>query len=136
MGGGTPHECLRENTRAGAGADVVPLHGEIDLISAPLVAARLDALSAAPCPDLVVDLREVDFIDCSGLRVLCRTLRRVRQRGGTLRLIVGDGPVLAALRLADLHHAFDVRSGMTEGVTRHEGLGLPRTGTGGLAGCA
>ncbi|MDX3076265.1 STAS domain-containing protein [Streptomyces sp. NPDC088354] len=133
MGDGMPHECLRERTVAGT--DVVSLHGEIDLISAPLVAARLDALSAAPRPDLVVDLREVGFIDCSGLRVLCRTLRRVRQRGGTLRLVVVDGPVLGALRLADLEHAFDLRHGLTEGVT-HEGLGLPRTGTGGLAGGA
>ncbi|WP_340384408.1 hypothetical protein U5640_41625 [Streptomyces sp. SS7] len=32
--------------------------------------SRLDALTAGPRPDLVLDLRPVSFIDCAGLGVL------------------------------------------------------------------
>jgi anti-sigma B factor antagonist len=51
----------------------------------------LDAATAVEEPDVLVDLRPVEFFDCSGLRVLCRAERRARERGGRLR-IVSDGP--------------------------------------------
>ena len=41
------------------GATVVALHGEIDLLTATPLAERLDALTAHPNPDLVLDLRSV-----------------------------------------------------------------------------
>jgi anti-sigma B factor antagonist len=66
---------------------VVELHGEIDVLTEPALSARLDALTAAPRPDLIVDLSTVSFIDCAGLRVLCRARRRAEARHGRLRLV-------------------------------------------------
>ncbi|WP_435885500.1 STAS domain-containing protein [Streptomyces collinus] len=45
-------------------ARVVTLHGELDLLTAPALRVRLDDVTAGPCPDLVLDLRPVSFIDC------------------------------------------------------------------------
>jgi anti-sigma B factor antagonist len=70
---------------------VVEVSGEIDMATADLVVEHLDAATAVPEPDVLVDLRPVEFFDCSGLRVLCRAERRARERGGRLRL-VSDGP--------------------------------------------
>ncbi|SMQ14183.1 anti-anti-sigma factor [Streptomyces sp. Ag82_O1-12] len=50
-------------------AHVVTLRGELDRLAVPALRARLDMLTAGPCPDLVLDLRPVSFIDCSGLGV-------------------------------------------------------------------
>jgi anti-sigma B factor antagonist len=87
---------------------VVELHGEIDIHTAPTVTARLDALTSAGQPLLVLDLRAVTFIDCSGLAVLCRVRRRTLHRGGKLRLVV-DGPrIPRTLRFVDLDGAFDL----------------------------
>jgi anti-sigma B factor antagonist len=90
------------------GTTIVALHGEIDLVTAIPLAARLDALTSAPCPDLVLDLRTVSFIDCAGLGVLCRTLNRVRARHGRLRLVTGSGRFLRLLRAVGLGGAFEV----------------------------
>lgn len=70
---------------------VVEVVGEIDLATAVHLAEHLDAATARPEPDVLVDLRRVDFFDCSGLRVLCRAETRVRDRGGRLR-VVSDAP--------------------------------------------
>ncbi|MGJ3558392.1 STAS domain-containing protein [Streptomyces sp. INA 01156] len=37
-----------------------------------VLSRRLDTLADRAFPDLVLDLRAVSFIDCSGLGVLCR----------------------------------------------------------------
>lgn len=74
-------------------ARVVTLHGDLDLLTAPALRERLDMLTAGPCPDLVLDLRPVSFIDCAGLGVLCRVRNRVRARHGRLRLVTGSASV-------------------------------------------
>ncbi|MGW3095304.1 STAS domain-containing protein [Streptomyces sp. NPDC001102] len=77
--------------RVVAGRTVVVLRGEIDLFAVPSLSARLDELTAGPCPDLVLDLRDVAFIDCSGLGMLCRVRNRVLAREGRLRLVTDGG---------------------------------------------
>ncbi|TJZ99566.1 STAS domain-containing protein [Actinacidiphila oryziradicis] len=87
---------------------VVELHGEIDILTAPSVTARLDALTSAGQPHLVVDLRSVTFMDCSGLATLCRARRRALNLGGRLGLVVDDLRLLRLLRLTRLSEAFEV----------------------------
>lgn len=70
---------------------VVEVTGEIDLATSGFLAEHLDAATSRPGPDVLVDLRRVDFFDCSGLRELCRADTRARERGGRLRL-VSDTP--------------------------------------------
>ncbi|WP_406259827.1 STAS domain-containing protein [Actinacidiphila glaucinigra] len=79
------HEAgLRE--QAVDGALVLEVSGEVDVVTAPLLATRLEALAVGPHPHVVVDLRNVTFMDCSGLSVLCRARRRVTERDGRLSL--------------------------------------------------
>ncbi|MFF0092325.1 STAS domain-containing protein [Streptomyces canus] len=68
--------------------------GEIDLATAGFLAEHLDAATAGDRPDVLVDVRHVEFFDCSGLRVLCRA--ESRERGGRLR-VVADGTRLHRL---------------------------------------
>ncbi|MFJ5303043.1 STAS domain-containing protein [Streptomyces sp. NPDC088350] len=83
------NSCAR--TRSSGPFTVVEVSGEIDMATAGFVTEHLDAATAVAEPDVLVDLRLVEFFDCSGLRVLCRAERRARERGGRLR-VVSDGP--------------------------------------------
>jgi len=78
-------------TRAGSRFTVVEVAGEIDLATVAFLLEHLEAATARPQPDVLVDLRHVEFFDCSGLRALCRAETRARERGGRLR-IVSDMP--------------------------------------------
>ncbi|MFD5256334.1 STAS domain-containing protein [Streptomyces bobili] len=96
---------------------VMDLRGEIDILTAPLVSARVDALTADPHPDLVLDLRRVSFIDCAGLSVLCRARNRTTARFGRLRLVTDSARFLRTLRHAGLSGAFDVHAQLPEAAT-------------------
>lgn len=104
---GSQH-VLRLSTRIIGDITVVRLCGEIDILTATPLSVRLDALTAAPSPELVLDLRSVTFIDCSGLAALCRARNRMRIRDGRLRLVTSSPSILRLLRLTDLAHAFEV----------------------------
>ncbi|MCC5477813.1 STAS domain-containing protein [Streptomyces barringtoniae] len=96
--------------RVADGATVVALHGEIDVLTAPALSRRLDALTTSPQPDLVLDLRPVTFIDCSGLGVLCRARNRALARQGRLRLITQSAGFRRILRVTGLEDVFEVHT--------------------------
>ncbi|MER5844082.1 STAS domain-containing protein [Streptomyces prasinus] len=94
--------------RTVAGTTLVTPRGELDLLTSPVLSRRLDVLTADAFPDLVLDLRAVPFIDCSGLRALCRARRRALSRGGRLRLITRSPALLRVLRHARLTGVFEL----------------------------
>ncbi|MFD1659261.1 STAS domain-containing protein [Streptomyces caeni] len=102
--------------RAVRATAVAELRGEIDILTAPPLKARLDALTAGPHPDVVLDLRPVTFIDCTGLGLLCRARNRVMARGGRLRLVSDSASFLRLLRGTGLAGAFELCSGLPGGL--------------------
>jgi anti-sigma B factor antagonist len=97
--------------RTADGTIVVTLRGELDLPAVPALPAALDALTAGAEPDLILDLRPVSFVDCTGLGILCRVRNRVRARNGRLRLVVPGGAVLRLFRQTGLADAFELCAG-------------------------
>jgi anti-sigma B factor antagonist len=106
MSHGRPDPWVRE--RLLDDAVLVELRGEIDALAAPRLTPYLDSLSAADKPDIVVDLRPVTFIDCSGLTVLVRLRNRVRARSGRVRLVCDDPRTLRTLRVTRLSPHFPI----------------------------
>jgi anti-sigma B factor antagonist len=106
----TPHH--REHTVGDT--TVVELRGEIDIFTAPALAARLDALTADPHTDLVLDLRSTSFIDCTGLGVLCRARNRAEARCGRLRLVTDSSGFRRLLRAVGLAGVFELHSSLSE----------------------
>ncbi|MFE9605977.1 STAS domain-containing protein [Streptomyces hokutonensis] len=102
--------ALHSSERVIAGTTLVALAGEIDLLTAQPLSARLDMLTSGPRPDLVVDLRPVSFIDCAGLSVLCRAQNRTAARGGRLRFVTGDTGFLRILGHAELGGVFEIHA--------------------------
>jgi anti-anti-sigma factor len=62
--------------------------GEIDLASADCLLRALTAAIMAGAPEVVVDLREVCFLDSAGMRALVRTQELLRDRGRSLEALV------------------------------------------------
>jgi anti-anti-sigma factor len=72
---------------------VVALRGELDLAAAPFVDAEVERALERGARVLVIDLRELAFMDSTGLRTILRADRRVREAGGRLALVDGAEPV-------------------------------------------
>lgn len=87
---------------------VVQLVGELDFPSAARTNSRLDPVTAGNHPHMVLDLRQVDFLDCGGIGVLCRARRRTRAHGGKLSLVITDPRFLRILDAVGLTGSFDI----------------------------
>ncbi|MFE2426215.1 STAS domain-containing protein [Streptomyces sp. NPDC059373] len=88
------------------GCVVVELSGDIDVEAADIITPALDALTDRPGPDLVLDLGPVDFLDCSGLSVLCRVRRRATRHDRKLHLVCDHPMTLRIMRATGLIAAF------------------------------
>ncbi|QIY75347.1 anti-sigma factor antagonist [Streptomyces sp. RLB1-33] len=88
--------------RRDRGHTVLEFHGEIDILAALEITPCLDALTGHPEPQIVIDLRPVDFFDCSGLRLLYRARSRVLDRGGRLHLVCTRPLTLRVLKVTGL----------------------------------
>jgi anti-sigma B factor antagonist len=83
-------------------AAVVAAAGELDAHTAPALAAAVDPLADRAQGALVIDLSGVDFVDSTGLGVLVGALKRVREAGGRLDVVVTSPRVLKVLGLTGL----------------------------------
>jgi anti-anti-sigma factor len=81
-----------ETRDGGEGAVTIAFRGELDLSTAPVADQALQALDPGQRP-LLVDLRELRFIDSTGLRAILEADGRIRQAGGAMVLIRGPRPV-------------------------------------------
>jgi anti-anti-sigma factor len=73
------------------------LAGEFDLAARDALEGAL--ASALRAGDVVVDMGEVTFLDCSGIGVLTRGLRQAWREGRGLQVVNADGSVRQMLEL-------------------------------------
>jgi anti-sigma B factor antagonist len=57
------------------------LRGELDLASAPALAQELETLQLTDAPLIVLDVRGLEFIDSTGLRVILAANTRAQEGG-------------------------------------------------------
>lgn len=87
---------------------VVRVDGELDILTAPRLAARLDPVIRSSRGDLLLDLRRVEFIDSSGLQILMTTRRRLLRSGREIAVLCDQGPVRRVIEIARLTEALGV----------------------------
>jgi anti-sigma B factor antagonist len=94
LGFRTPVPTLEfETTRNGAVA-VIAATGELDLSGAALLESELDRLAAVPdLGSVVLDLRRLEFMDSSGLRLVVLADMRARESGRRFVLVRGTETV-------------------------------------------
>jgi anti-anti-sigma factor len=77
------------STRNGDG-HVIALAGELDLAGAGLLEEELLRVEGTDAEQIVIDLRELEFIDSTGVRLLY--MADARARGSDARLAIRRGP--------------------------------------------
>jgi anti-sigma B factor antagonist len=75
------------------------LSGELDLVSTPALERAMDEVAGPDIELILVDLREVKFMDSTGLHLLLRAQQRAHDSGRRFALVRGGDQVQ---RLFDL----------------------------------
>lgn len=83
------------------------IRGELDIASAPEVAAALDRLIAGDHRVIVLELGDLSFLDCAGMRPIRTAMCSLRHSGGTLVIRHPQPLVERALRIAGFGEALE-----------------------------
>jgi anti-anti-sigma factor len=89
----------------------VRLQGELTMETAPALTEALGALARErETPSMVIDLRDVSFLDSTCLSALLEARRVQTRQGGTLALLVAaDGPISDLFRISGTRELLGVR---------------------------
>lgn len=103
---GPVHFAITESSQG----ETICLHiaGELDVLTAPKLASELNAILRRSTQNVVVDLRQADFIDSAGLHILMNAHRRLARRSRRLAVVCKPGPVRRAFELAKLTETLGV----------------------------
>ncbi len=95
-------------TRQEGDVAVVSASGEVDVFTAPSLDQHLVALQSGGSHKLVVDLSAVAFLDSTGLGVLVKALKRARESGGWIRLVVTTDRIRKIFEITGLDAALPI----------------------------
>lgn len=98
----------------GPGWDRVTLEGELELATAPLLEDELDRLERHPAALLVMDLRQLSFMDLTGMHVLLAAHDRALLSGRRLAFVRGPSVVHRLFELVGVEHEVDLIADPTE----------------------
>ena len=99
-------------------ACLVAIAGELDLLTASEVRARLENLIRSGPNDLIVDLSAVTVMDSSGLAVLLDAWHSLCARDRIFSLVCPPGPVRTTLEITGLDEALPLYSAPSEVLSR------------------
>jgi anti-sigma B factor antagonist len=121
-----------ESITVGADCAVLRASGEIDVYTAPQLREHVIKLLADGARHVTADLREVDFLDSTGLGALVGSLKRLREQDGSLTLVTAADKILTIFRLTGLDRVFAFYSSVPEAIAgdRHWQAALAREGRG------
>jgi anti-sigma B factor antagonist len=98
----TGFQTFRLTTRPEGDAVRLRASGELDLATVRAVEREVTELRSRGVDSIVLDLRELVFIDSSGLNLLLRLNAQSRADGFDFAIVEGEGPVRRLLRLTNL----------------------------------
>ena len=84
-------EVFVAHVESGNGATKIVLSGELDMATVPILDEYLTRVETDEVAEIVVDLREVTFIDTVGLRAFLAARDRAEANGRQL-VLTGAGP--------------------------------------------
>jgi anti-sigma B factor antagonist len=106
-----PPEPFRCDARDAGDTVYVELAGELDIDTVETVREQLEALHTAGHTRVVLDLRGLDFMDSTGLRLVIEWDALARLDGFAFAVIPGTGPVPRLFRLSGVEGHITVVDG-------------------------
>ena len=120
-----------ESITAGGDCAVLRIEGEIDAYAAPQLRERVIDLACNGIVRIIADLRGAGFLDSAGLGALVGSLKALRSRGGSLRLVASTHRILQVFRISGLSEAFALHSCLPDAITADEHWQAAVSGEGG-----
>jgi len=107
---------MQERRKAVGDVTVCSLSGEININTSPDLRKVFDDLISKKAIKVVLDLKEVTYIDSSGLATLIEMLRRMKKFDGKLRLCDLSDKIRSLFEITKLTKLFEMFSNEEEAI--------------------
>ena len=104
--------CVDEHTA------IVNITGEMDVYTTPQAKAAMLDLLEKGYYHLVVNLQQTEYLDSTALGMLVGTLKRLRERGGDLRLVAPAPRIRRLLEITRLINVFSIDASEQEATNK------------------
>jgi anti-sigma B factor antagonist len=111
---GVMEQAFRIEEQVERGVPVVAVIGEIDVATAPQLRECLHRVIAEGRATVVLDLLGVTFLDSTALGVLVGALKRCRELGGELHIVVTDARIKKIFEITGLNKVFPIVDALAE----------------------
>jgi anti-sigma B factor antagonist len=101
-------ETLRVSTEEQDGRILIKVAGELDLASAPRIEEALRAAEEKGPALLVLDLRELDFMDSTGLRAILAADARAREADRRVAVVQGNENIRRVFEVTRLYDRVEI----------------------------
>jgi anti-sigma B factor antagonist len=95
---------------------VLQVAGEVDAYTAPMLREQIRELTAKGAVHLIADLSQVDFLDSTGLGALIGGLKRLREAGGSLTLVIVAPRILRLFQITGLTKVLAIHPTVAEAI--------------------
>jgi len=95
---------------------VLRITGDLDAYTAPFLRDRMRDLTAVGVRHVIADLRQVDFLDSTGLGVLVGGLKRFREHGGSLAPVATKSSILKIFQITGLTSVLPPRPSVADAI--------------------
>jgi anti-sigma B factor antagonist len=111
------HEFRLDTTGPIGDCAVLQVTGEVDVSTAPMLREQIRDLAAKGAVHLIADLGRVDFLDSTGLGALVGGLKRLREAGGSLALVISEPRILRIFQVTGLTKVLAVQRSVEDAIT-------------------
>jgi anti-sigma B factor antagonist len=98
----------------GGDVHVLTVGGELDLATVPEVREELSRITDEGGREIVIDLLAVPLVDSVALGLLVETSKRVKARGGALRIVCADRRIARIIEVTGLERILSRHSTLRE----------------------
>jgi anti-sigma B factor antagonist len=95
---------------------VLQVAGEVDAYTAPMLREQIRDLAAKGAVHLIADLGQVGFLDSTGLGALVGGLKRLREAGGSLTLVIVAPRILRLFQITGLTKVLAIHPSVAEAI--------------------
>jgi anti-anti-sigma factor len=101
-------KLLDLTTETDGGTVRLALTGELDIAGAARVEQELERIERQPPATIVLDLRQLAFMDSTGLRVIVAADGRAREQGRRLVIVRGSDTVQRIIQMTRLDERLEI----------------------------
>jgi len=98
---------------------ILKLIGDLDMYTVPLARTKIkEIIEKEKVSKLLIDLKEMDYIDSSGLGFFIGALKKLREHNGNLKLINLNSYIKGIFKLIQLDYVIEICDDEEEAIKR------------------